>query len=156
MTAWVRESGARSQPSGDAQMRTLPYEELDHVRITETFLNNPTKFLRHLIGTSRESADYADFTDTEMCVNLRNLRTSFLYRYRAELHRHAADSLRYGSYCDGGRLNRLRGRKKTITARAAAAPTASSRANRDDCEHRGENRDLESPSLAGSGQTHAQ
>jgi hypothetical protein len=35
-------------PFGDGQMRTLPYEELDHVRITETFLNNPTKFLRHL------------------------------------------------------------------------------------------------------------
>jgi hypothetical protein len=53
-------------------------------------------------------------------------------------------------------VNRLRGRKKTIAGRAAAAPAASSRANGDECEHRGENRDLESPSLAGSGQTDAQ
>jgi predicted ATPase len=32
----------------DSQMRPKPYEELDHVKITKAFLNDPTKFLRHL------------------------------------------------------------------------------------------------------------
>jgi hypothetical protein len=53
-------------------------------------------------GTGRGSADYADFTGSEICANLRNLRTSFSSRYRAERHRHAPDSLHYASYFDGG------------------------------------------------------
>ncbi len=34
----------------DDQIRVMPYEELDHVKITKAFLNNPAKFLRHLVG----------------------------------------------------------------------------------------------------------
>jgi predicted ATPase len=30
------------------QTRPTPYEELDHVKITEAFLNDPAKSLRHL------------------------------------------------------------------------------------------------------------
>ena len=32
----------------DGQMWPTPYEELDHVKITNAFLDDPAEFLRHL------------------------------------------------------------------------------------------------------------
>ena len=32
----------------DGAMRTVPFAELDHVNITRDFLNDPSRYLRHL------------------------------------------------------------------------------------------------------------
>ncbi|HZF67130.1 MAG TPA: AAA family ATPase [Gemmatirosa sp.] len=41
--------GARIYGFDDAPVREVPYEELEHVRVTRDFLNAPERYLRHLL-----------------------------------------------------------------------------------------------------------
>ena len=63
-------------PFDDGQTRPTPYEELDHVKITKAFLNDPPSSCV-IFRDGQRIRRLRRFHRFEICVNLRNLRTSF-------------------------------------------------------------------------------